>query len=52
MPIPPKNEVHEEGFLDVLHAILTLPKTQTISVSPPLDLIADRFLSYRGAANG
>jgi len=51
-PIPPKNEVHEAGFLDVLQAILTAPQTQTIGTSTPVDIIADRFLSYRGGANG
>jgi hypothetical protein len=52
MAIPPRNEADEEGFLDVLQTILTLPQTQSVSVSPPFDLIADNFLSYRGAANG
>jgi len=50
MPQPPRNEVHEEQFLDVLEAILDSPRTRT-RPTVELELIGDRFLSYRGVGD-
>jgi len=50
MPQPPKDEVQEEPFLEVMETILGLPQTQArLTIEP--EVVGDRFLSYRGLAD-
>jgi hypothetical protein len=47
-PLPPKDEVPERRFLDVLDSLLTVPTTKTPEVPVGLPEPFDYFVGFRG----
>jgi hypothetical protein len=50
-PLPPKDEVDEHRFLDLLDGLLSLPVSRDVDVTLPTNTTRDFFLEFRGEGN-
>jgi len=50
-PLPPKDEVAEHRFLDLLDGVLSLPMSRDADVTLPTTTTRDFFLEFRGEGN-